>query len=412
MVAVWSYPWQLLSRDPVETRRELSELGVNSVTVAAHYHSIRTLDPRSEPHLFESYEGGCYFAPDRDAFAATPIDPPVNDIDGRADPFGDVVELLREGGIDVNAWLVCFHNSKLGADNPEFQVQSAFGDVHEHAFCPSNEAVRSYFEGVVRSLANYDVEAINLESLGFPNAFHSHGATFGHAKNQVVSNTAEEILVSQCFCSACRERAADHVVDFDHVRSVVRTLVRDVLSDPTPQVESLERLAAEYPALEGLFDFRASVIESFLETVAVASGDVVLTYSASDGLGRDPNDGWPAGVVLDRVRPYLDRIISLCYTDDEELARRRVRRYRETTDVPVDAGVTLDPDLAGTESEWRAVVDAVSDLVDEVHIYNHALMSDAHLDWFDAVGAPETRDADEQSSHRRPLAESDASEGG
>ncbi|UPV76809.1 putative glycoside hydrolase (plasmid) [Halorussus limi] len=383
MVAVWSYPWRLLSQDPAETRREFVEMGVTSVTVAAHYHSIRTLDPRAENGLFESYEGGCYFDPDRGAFADTSVDPPVNEVDGRADPFGDVVELLRESGIDVNAWLVCFHNSKLGAENPALRVQSAFGDDHEHAFCPSQPAVRAYFEDVARSLAEYDIEAINLESLGFPSAFHGHGATFGHAKNHVVSGAAEEMLVSQCFCSACRERAADHPVDFDRARSVVRSLVRDVVSEPTPQVSSLERLVADRPVLEDLFDFRASVIETFVEGVAAASGGIDLTYSASDGLGRDPNDGWPAGVVLDRIRPHLDRIVALCYTDDRELARRRVRRYREAVDVPVDAGVTLDPDVVGTETEWRGIVDGVSDLADEVHVYNHALMSDAHLDWFD-----------------------------
>ncbi|WP_225741379.1 glycoside hydrolase family 10 protein [Halorussus halophilus] len=412
MVAVWSYPWRLLSADPAELRRELAELGVDRVTVAAHYHSIRTLDPRSEHGLFESYEGGCYFDPDRDAFADSPIAPPVNDIDGRADPFGDVVDLLRDGGIDVNAWLVCFHNSKLGAANPDFRVESAFGDAHDHAFCPSHEAVHGYFEGVVRSLAAYDVDAINLESLGFPSAFHGHGPTFGHAKNQVVSDAAEEILVSQCFCSACRERAASHPVDFDRARSVVRSLVRDVLSDPTPQVRSLERLTSDYPVLDDLFDFRASVIDAFLERVAAASGDVDLTYSASDGLGRDPNDGWPAGVVLDRVRPHLDRVVALCYTDDADLARRRVRRYRESVDVPVDAGVTLDPALVGTESKWRAVVDEVSDLADEVHVYNHALMSDAHYDWLGALGGPATDDAAKRSGQRQPVAESDAPDSG
>ncbi|WP_435156898.1 hypothetical protein [Haladaptatus sp. DFWS20] len=385
MVAVWSYPWRLLSQDPAETRREFAELGVTSVTVAAHYHSIRTLDPRSDDGLFESYEGGCYFDPDNGAFADTPIDPPVNELDGRADPFGDVVELFRGSGIDVNAWLVCFHNSKLGADNPAFRVQSAFGDAHEHAFCPSHEEVRTYFEAVVRSLADYDVGAINLESLGFPSAFHGHGATFGHAKNHVIRGTPEEILVSQCFCSACRERAADHPVDFDRARSVVQTVVEGILSEPTPQVRSLERLVAEHPVLDDLFDFRASVIESLMERIATASGEVALTYSASDGLGRDPNEGWPAGVVLDRIRPYLDRIIALCYTDDRELARRRVRQYRETVDVPVDAGVTLNPDVVGTETEWRTIVDGVANLADEVHVYNHALMSDAHFEWFDAA---------------------------
>ncbi|MGA9400818.1 hypothetical protein [Haladaptatus sp.] len=385
MVAVWSYPWRLLSQQPDTTRGELAELGVTGVNVAAHYHSIRTLDPRSSDTLFESYEGGCYFTPDSKHFADTPIDPPVNDIDGHPDPFADVVERLTDGGIDVNAWLVCFHNTKLATENPEFRVESAFGDAHEHAFCPSNPEVHAYFEGVVRSLADYDISAINLESIGFPSVFHPHGSTFGHAKNQVVRGPDEQLLVSQCFCSACRERAADHAVDFDRAREVTQSLARDVLRTPERQVESLAKLAEEEPVLADLFDFRASVIDDFLSRIAAASGDVELTYSTADGLGRDPNDGWPAGVVLDRIRLHLDRVIALCYTDDRDLARRRVRGYRDAVEMPVDVGVTLDPDVIGSEDEWRTFVAEVGELGDELHVYNHALMGEAHLDWLNAA---------------------------
>ncbi len=385
MVAVWSYPWRLLSQQPDTTRRELADMGVTSANVAAHYHSIRTLDPRSSDTLFESYEGGCYFAPDSNRFSGTPIDPPVNEIDGHPDPFGDVVERLTEGGIDVNAWLVCFHNTKLATEYPEFRIESAFGDAHEHAFCPSNPEVHAYFEGVVRSLAEYDISAINLESIGFPSVFHTHGSTFGHAKNQVVRGPDEQLLLSQCFCSACRERAASHGVDFDHAREVVRSLARDALRGPTQRVGSLEMLAEDEPVLADLFDFRASVIDDFLSRIAAASGDVELTYSASDGLGRDPNDGWPAGVVLDRVRRHLDRIIALCYTDDRDLARRRVQGYRNAVDMPVDVGLTLDPDIIGSEDEWREFVGEVGTLADELHVYNHALMGEDHLDWMNTA---------------------------
>lgn len=385
MVVVWSYPWSLLFDNVDATCRDLANRGVTGLTVAAHYHSIRTLDPRSNGELFESYEGGCYFAPDPERFANTPIDPPVNDVSGYEDPFGAIVDSAARHGLDVNAWLVCFHNSKLGADNPRYRVRSAFGDAHDHAFCPSHPEVQRYLAGVVRSLADYDIESINLESIGYPDAFHSHGTTFGHAKNHVVRGRPEELLLSQCFCSACQERATDHAVDFDRAREVVQRLARNALGYPRQHVVSLEELTTEHPVLEDLFDFRASVIDSLLGQLAVASGDVGLTYSASDGLGRDPGDGWPAGVALDRVETHLDRIVALCYTADHDAARRRVRRYHETVDIPVDVGVSLDPDVLETESEWMTFLSTVGGLGDGVHVYNHALMSDAHLDWLDTA---------------------------
>lgn len=384
MVVVWSYPWSLLC-DTLDTScRELANRGVTGINVAAHYHSIRTLEPRSNGSLFESYAGGCYFDPDPCAFEDTPIEPPVNDVAGHEDPLGTIVDRAAHHGMDVNAWLVCFHNSKLGGDNPRYRIRSAFGDAHDHAFCPSHPEVQRYFASVVRNLTNYNIETINLESIGFPDAFHSHGTTFGHAKNHVIRERPEELLLSQCFCSACEKRAANHPVDFERARDVVQQIARTTLSHPRQHVVSLETVTTEYPVLADLFAFRASVIESLLATLAVASGDVSLSYSASDGLGRNPNDGWPAGVVLDRIQPHIDRIVALCYTADCDVAHRRIRQYQTALDIPVDIGVTFDPDLFETESEWLAFL-ANMDVGADVHVYNHALMSDAHLDWLDAT---------------------------
>lgn len=389
MVAVWSYPWSLLSGDSDATYRELAERGVRSVTVAAHYHSIRTLDPRSNDTLFESYSGGCYFDPG--SIADTPIDPPVHDVAGHADPLEAVIAGASSHAVDVNAWLVCFHNSKLGAEYPQYRTQSTFGEYHDHAFCPSHPAVQRYFEGIVRTLATYGIEAITLESIGYPDAFHSHGVTFGHAKNHVVRGRPEELLLSQCFCSACRTRAANHSVDFDRARAVTRRIARNALQQPETCVTSLDALTAQHPVLQELFDFRASVIDGLLGRLAAASGDTRLTYAASDGLGRGPGDGWPAGVVLDRLQNHIDRIVALCYTADAALTRRRIRRYQETVDLPVDVGLTLDPAVFETETEWRSFLADIAHAGDGVHVYNHALMSDAHLDWLDAV-APRNED--------------------
>ncbi|WP_082230540.1 hypothetical protein [Haloprofundus marisrubri] len=381
MVSVWSYPWCLLSGNPDTTFDELASRGITEITVAAHYHSIQTLGPRTPDSLFESYEGGCYFEPNLEDFTETPIDPPVNHIEGYPNPLQTITEYASKYGMNVNAWVVCFHNSKLGLDNPQYRIQSVFGDTHEHAFCPSHSEVRTYFEAVTKSLAAYDINAINLESLGFPNVFHTHGATFGHSKNHVVRGSAEELLLSQCFCPACMAEAEDHHVDMEHAKATVQELSRRVLEDPSPQITSLADITDRYPELMDLFDFRASVIDGFLQRLAQASGEVALTYSASDGLGRNPNDGWPAGVQLDRIESSLDRIISLCYTGDRDIARERVNQYREAVDIPVDAGFSLDPEIIGSKRDWESILKHAGSLGEKIHVYNHALMTDAHLDW-------------------------------
>lgn len=380
MAVTWAYPWSFLGDRATASLADLPARRVDAVNVASHYHSIRTLDPQRPERLFESYPGGCYFDPDPNHFDETPITPSVNQVAGSADPLGDVVGLASDAGVTVNAWFVCNHNSRLGTENPEYRFESAFGTPHDHALCPSYPAVREYFAGVARSLAAYDVGEIQLESLGFPNAFHGHGSDFGHGKNQTVTGTEQEILLSQCFCDGCRAAAADHDVDFDRAAAVVREQCEEILSGPTESVD-LTALCETYPVVADLFDFRSQVVERLVGRLADASGPVPLNYYVADGLGHGPEDGWPAGVDLGRLEPYLDRVTALCYVGDPDVARTRVEGVRDAVDRPVDAGVCLDPDVVGSRGEWQTVVGAIRDRCDELHVYNYTLLADDHLDW-------------------------------
>jgi hypothetical protein len=384
MAVTWAYPWSFLGDRATASVSDLPARGFDAVNVASHYHSIRTLDPRRSGGLFESYPGGCHFDPNPDHFADTPISPPVNEVAGTGDPLGELVGRANDAGVAVNGWFVCNHNSRLGAQNPEYRVESAFGTPHDHALCPSYAAVRKYLAGVARSLAAYDLGEIQLESLGFPNAFHCHGEEFGHSKNYAVTETEEELLVSQCFCEGCYTAASDHRVDLDRAKAVVREETAGLLGDPAETVD-LAALREEYPVLDDLFDFRAEVIERLARRLAAASGDTPLNYYVADGLGRGPGDGWPVGIDLERLEPHLDRVTALCYVGDAETARSRVEGVRETVSLPVDAGVSLDPDLVEDEDQFRAVVGAVRDRAEKLHVYNYSLLGDEQLDWLAAT---------------------------
>lgn len=381
MVGMWTYPWHLLD-NPDESFAELIDLGVEEIEVAAHYHSIRTLNPRTPESLFTRSPGGCFFQPNPESFADTPIEPQVRSVSGASDPLGEVVDAASEHGIDVNAWTVCFHNSALGDANPDFQIQDAFGTSHAHALCPSHPAVQRYLAGVVESLSNYDVAGVGLESLGFPSVLHPHGAHFGHAKNYAATDPTTEILLSQCFCAGCRDAASDHAVDLDRVQKVVQNLCRESLGSASTPLPPLSTLIEDHPVLADLFDFRGEVIDSTVAKIADASNDLPLHYFMSDGLGRDPGDGWPAGIRLDCIQDALDGIIALCYTGDPEVAQERVVQTNQAVDCRVDAGLALDPELLPDEATYRAVVEAVDPVLDgTLRLYNHGLLTDEHLDW-------------------------------
>lgn len=382
MPALWTYPWDLADEGLEDAVVDAADRGIDTLAPATHYHSVQSMRPRLPEALFARYPGGCYFDPEPRHFDETPITPLPNDVAGLDDPLGAITTAAADHGLDVNAWTVVFHNSRLGAANPEYCTQDVFDTVHEHAFCPSYEAVQAYFEGIVAAIAEYPVAAIELESIGFPSAFHTHDTTFGHPKRQVLTTQTEEWLFSQCFCTACRERADG--VDMDQAQAVIQSIIRDSFHTPHSDPLELAALVREYPSLEDLFTFRAEVIAELLERLADTTGAVALNAYLMDGFGVDPGDGWPAGVKLADVEAALDRATAICYVSDPGTARERLRRFTRQLDIPVDAGVTLDPDLIDRESQFHAVMDAVqTGATGDVSVYHHTIATEAQLDWIE-----------------------------
>lgn len=381
MPAVWTYPWTLYREGLDEAFEQLTRSSVDSISVAAQYHSVQALSPRTPQDLFTERPGGCYFSPADELYDDTPISPIKNEVGSTERPFDRIVAVADEYDLGVNTWTVCLYNSRLGAEHPDYQIESAFGDSHTHSFCPSHGAVRAYFADVVRDLAARGIDEIQLESIGFPGVFHGHGHRFGHAKRQVLTTETEEVLLSQCFCDGCRSRATRHDVDMAAARTRVRSLLRDSFERPHSDPMSLAALVNEHDVLRDLFDFRQATVSTFLDELADASGNTDLsTY-----LG-DPDDHWPTGVRVGGLDSVLDRAMALCYVSDPAVARDRLRWLDRIVDLPLDAGLTLDPDVISSEEELRALVRAVSaEVSGTISVYHHSLATETQLGWLRSV---------------------------
>lgn len=389
MTTVWTYPWAFDADGIDDELADLRDAGVTALSVAGHYHSIQTLLPGSgETELFESYPGGCHFDPEPAHFTDTDVDPPVNDSgpDGGSDAFGTVADAAADVGLAVHAWTVCLHNTRIGTENPGYRVQSAFGDVHDHSLCLSRPAVQAYYEGVVRSLCDYGIDRVDLESLGFPDALHGHGDRFGHLKNHAVTSEAGRFLLSQCFCDGCRAAATDHVVDLEAARTRVRDLLRQDVRGPTAESPSVSDLADRHEEIRALLSFRAATVDRFVRRLADTSGDVPLHYYLADGGGYVPSAVESAGVDLDRLGEHLDSLTAICYTADPGVARERIRKARASFAGPVHAGVTFDPAVVGTEDEFRTVTDVARDTATgDLALYNYSLLGETRREWLRSV---------------------------
>jgi len=379
MNSVWTYPWSLYEEGLEPAIADLNDRGVDAVNLASHYHSIRALQPRFPDALFAEYPAGCYFSPDPSRFSETPIDPPENHVGDAQDPVAETVSVAADYGIDVHAWTVLFHNTRLGVEHPEFRIQSAFGDAHDHAFCPSHPQVREYYAAVVKALDARGVTEIQLESLCFQSAFHDHGAEYGHDKGQLDLSETESTLLSQCFCDACHSAARERGVDLDAARERVRAILSETFRDPTVDPPSLGDLVQEEPVLQELFRFRGDVVTGLAETLADRVTGARLSCYVPE-FGVDAN--WPSGRRLGALDDILDRFLALCYVSDPDEARDRIGTLRRTVASPVDAGVTIDPSILDGREQFLDLVSAIFDEeVDQLAVYNHGFMTETHFEW-------------------------------
>ncbi|MXV60487.1 hypothetical protein GS429_00055 [Natronorubrum sp. JWXQ-INN-674] len=365
----------------------LTAAGINQLKVAAHYHSVRTFDPKDDAFGFYTFPGGCLFDPDDQCFEHTTIRPPPNEIRRRSDSFGDLTSVATGHGIGVDAWVVCYHGTRLASNWPAYRIEDAYGTAHDHALCPSHPEVRRYFTGLVRNLTQYEIDSIDLESLGFPSVVHGHGDSYGHHKDHVIQNRTEEYLLSQCFCDGCRARAAKgDIVDLEAAEATVRTLCDRYLTD-VGDTPPLSQLIAKNPVLEDLFAFREAVIGDQLAALADASGDVSLTYYLADASGYTPDSLWPSGVTPALLEAYVDRVTALCYTAETSVIDERLTAAEETLSHTVDAGATLDPSVVDDRAHWDDLYNRIERQIDgDVFVYNHALLTDGQLEWVAPAG--------------------------
>lgn len=349
------------------------------MALAAHYHSVRTLSPRFPEDFFEVRQGGCYFRPDESLFSETPIEPFYNEVEGMDDPLAEVVDIAADYGLDVDGWTVYLHNSRLGHEYPAYQLEDAFGNSHEHAFCPSHPEVRAYFSAVTRAVANSGVKAVEAESPGFPTVFHGHDTRFGHPKRQVLTSDAELRLFSQCFCDACRRRGRERGVDMDEPQALIRDLIRESFERPHSDPPALGDLTQRHEPLQDLFKLREAIVSDLVGDVAAAAR---ATGAEIDCYVWNADTTWQSGLTLDVLEDYADRLTVLCYHADPDVVRERLRLFSRRTDLPLNAGLSLDTTFVENERKFRTLVETVRSEIDgHVRVYNHALLTDAQLDW-------------------------------
>ncbi|MGW2616492.1 hypothetical protein [Streptomyces sp. NPDC001500] len=212
------YPWDVTG-DPGAPAR-IAALGVEQVTLAAAYHSTRALTPRHPRHRIVTAEHAAVLYPPDGRWEGRVLRPYAAGDWAPGDAYGEAAEALAATGLEVHAWVVLAHNSRLGAEHPGTSVVNAYGDRYPWAPCIAQPATRAYLVDLAAEAAvRPGAAGAELESLGWYGLQHLHA----HDKTGGVGlGDAGLYLMALCFCPACRDGYGAQGLDADALAAAVR----------------------------------------------------------------------------------------------------------------------------------------------------------------------------------------------
>lgn len=391
---VWSmfaYPWDLADEGIEPALDRIRLLGVNRLLLAVSYHAGKFLLPHNpRKKLYYHDSGRIYFTPNWPLYGK--LKPVVGDAfreygrssgePGGADLLEAVARAARARGMEVYAWVVGFHNSRLGQEHPEAAVRNAYGEPYRHALCPSGGEARHYVLQMIADLADrYELDGIVLESIEYMGMLHGdHHEIIG-----VPDPAKLDKLLGICFCDGCRASAELLGVDVESCARHVRTEVERLLAGSPDLSDTLDApgsaKSGRTEQLNRYLAMRVRTIEDIYRQIRRAadkSGRPVAVYSTL-WLAHDADPVFH-GVDPARVNPYVDGWIA-CYPSAASGVRGFVEHARRIIgEAPIHGGVRmLAPETVAPQDVRRYAEAFASEGIRDLCFYNYGLASEAVL---------------------------------
>jgi hypothetical protein len=219
-VATYAYPWDLEAIGVEASLRQMADLGIDAIDLAATYHPIDALSPRgAAARFFTSARGAVFFPARRERYGR--IVPSLGPAEVCA-AWPEVVERAPALGIDVGAWVVTLFQPWIIDAHPDTARVFAGGDRSGSGTCPANDDVREYQARLCADVADqFGVGVVRLEGV-LPQMWD-----LDMLRPRVlvdVSPLARELLVL-CFCPSCERRGADAGLDVTRLRSLTNDAI-------------------------------------------------------------------------------------------------------------------------------------------------------------------------------------------
>lgn len=367
------YPWDLLDEGTAQVAARLAGAGLGRIALATAYHAGKFLRPHGpRGRVIFPEDGTVYFRPDPARYGR--LQPQAARMVDRHDALAELARHAPD--LQVTAWTVGLHNSRLGAAHPDLACQTPFGDVLVNALCPSQPEVRRYLAALcLDTAAQPGVREVAIETPGFQTYRHGHH----HEFELVDLPPAAETLLGTCFCAACLERARAAGLDGAGLAERARRVLDAFLADgsaplPDPGTD---------PDWAAWQDLRAQTVTSLIAEIREAlPRETGLSVIPSV---QTPNSlCWREGSDLAVLARTADRLDVTAYQRGAEAIAADIAEVRATAGDAARIGFILRPTwphVAGAEDLAACVAAARAAGADRISFYNYGHMRLQSLDW-------------------------------
>ncbi|AKS31541.1 hypothetical protein [Mycolicibacterium goodii] len=291
-VVGYAYPWDVIG-DPAFVDR-VRALGISRIALAAAYHSTRAATPLHPRTRLVTARTAALYRPVRPgAWTNRRLVPAPAEWVGD-DPFGNAASVLIDAGIEVAAWIVLTHSTRLGEANPDVAVRNCFDEVYHYALCPQSAEVREYAATLAaEAVRGVPCSSVVLEACGQLGIVHGGH----HEKTDGAYDAETQRLLSICCCNACRDAWRAQGLKPDRVVASLRTVT------PAPGV------------LDTLLEIRHTATDMLRHRVI----DAVRTATPIEIALHAQPDPWATGALpglTSTAADDVDVVVSPCWATD------------------------------------------------------------------------------------------------
>lgn len=375
--------------------------GVEGMTVAAVYHHGRDIFPHNPLRKVRFLEGGtAVFRPDPERYARTPLKSTPSSLAREWDALAELRRATRARGMELHAWAVVAHNSRLGAEHPDAAVRNVFGDPQITYLCPANPDVVEYARALAGDIARYEVDSLLAESLHFHPLEHG----YHHERYLIAIGPIDRFLLGLCFCPHCEAAGRRGGVDVEGLASGIRDRLDRVFATATahdPTEDTREAIAQLWDGeLDAFLRCRERAVVEVAGAVAHALRGTGTRFAFMDQAGAikgyahgmptgapAPEVSWKIGVDPPQVAAVCDELQVLGYARDPERVAADVAAYGGLVGDRCDLRVALRPippdcEDAGNLTEKLALARGAA--VRQVDLYHYGF---ARLETLDLIRA-------------------------